>query len=91
MMGKKRKPERREPVCSFCGGDQNAVSRMIKSSDDEIYICSECVLLCMEILINRKSLDIDVLGDLSTLIIKNYRDHKRVGGIDAAGGRWQGL
>jgi ATP-dependent Clp protease ATP-binding subunit ClpX len=36
-------------ICSFCHRDQNEVARLI-SGPEEVYICDECVGLCVEIL-----------------------------------------
>ena len=36
-------------ICSFCHRTHDQVDRLIASPDD-VYICDECVLLCVEIL-----------------------------------------
>ncbi len=38
--------------CSFCGKSQDSIERMIASPKERpgTYICSECVLVCVEIL-----------------------------------------
>lgn len=40
-------------VCSFCGKSEKEVKRMITSVNADI--CNECVLLCMEALIDAQA------------------------------------
>lgn len=47
-----------EPECSFCGRPSRFVEKMIAGPD--IFVCNECVLLCVEIL-NGKSASDDTL------------------------------
>ncbi|MBY6838752.1 ClpX C4-type zinc finger protein [Clostridium botulinum] len=39
--------------CDFCGKDQTQVKKMINSNN--VDICEECVLLCMDVLIKETS------------------------------------
>lgn len=39
--------------CDFCGKDQTQVKRMIHANN--VDICEECVLLCMDVLIKETS------------------------------------
>lgn len=41
-------PKREEIRCSFCGKPQNMVEKIITGSG--VYICDECVKLCMSII-----------------------------------------
>ena len=36
--------------CSFCGREEDQVTRLISGPSDEVYICDECVDLCKELL-----------------------------------------
>ncbi|MBN2259614.1 MAG: ATP-dependent Clp protease ATP-binding subunit ClpX [Clostridiales bacterium] len=44
--------------CSFCGKSQDQVKRLIAGPD--VYICDECVHLCMEIISEDEVIDIDI-------------------------------
>ncbi len=37
-------------ICSFCERSEDEVKRLIAGPDDDIFICDECVALCVEIL-----------------------------------------
>jgi ClpX C4-type zinc finger len=38
----------RELACSFCGKSQSSVRKLVAGS--KVYICNECVYLCVEII-----------------------------------------
>lgn len=42
----------KDPYCSFCGKDQHQVKRLI--AGPVVFICNECVELCMSILREEK-------------------------------------
>ena len=44
-------------ACSFCGKKQHQVWRLIAGPG--VYICSECILLCVEMLIDGSQADLD--------------------------------
>lgn len=39
-------------VCNFCGRNQDEVKLMITSGDNKGDICNECVLVCIQALID---------------------------------------
>ncbi len=38
-----------DPVCSFCGRKKSDGNRRFIAGPDRVYICDECVELCVEI------------------------------------------
>ena len=52
MRFRRRAPSARKPTatltCSFCGKHQRQVNKLIAGPD--VYICNECVDLCVEII-----------------------------------------
>lgn len=48
MAGKKTSMGREKLHCSFCGKEQDAVKRLVAGPG--VYICDECIALCMEII-----------------------------------------
>jgi len=71
-------------VCSFCGKAQGEVKRLIAGPG--VYICNECVDLCMDILEEDfENLDVDLsLAELPKPIeIKKILDEYVIGQQDA--------
>jgi len=54
------------PRCSFCGHTQDEVNRLVRGQEDDVYICSDCVDLCSELLKDQEESD-----DFSHLDIKS--------------------
>jgi ATP-dependent Clp protease ATP-binding subunit ClpX len=48
--------------CSFCGKSQNEVEKLVAGAN--IYICNECVSLCVEIITEEKESDENLKNDL---------------------------
>ena len=52
------RPDRRPPTaarrCSFCGKREHQVEQMI-TSKNSVHICSECVVLCGEIIATHRA------------------------------------
>jgi ATP-dependent Clp protease ATP-binding subunit ClpX len=65
-MGQRQAPS--VQLCSFCHRSQDDVDRLISGPDD-VYICDECVSLCVEILEEEKQQEKkeSALGDISAL------------------------
>jgi len=60
-------------TCSFCGKNQEEVSKLIAGPN--VYICDECVDLCNEIVMDSADKDIDESLSLSILKPKEIHDH----------------
>jgi len=54
------------PECSFCDKNSLEVSKMIAAAQEGVYICDECIELCMEVLKQDKSTDIEIDGEIPT-------------------------
>jgi hypothetical protein len=48
-----------DPVCSFCQKKRSDGNRRVIAGPDRVYICDECVDLCVEILEETRGLDWD--------------------------------
>ena len=74
-----------EVRCSFCGKPQSQAKRLI--SGNGVYICDECVELCMDIIADEDSLH---RGRKMTLAVAVYNHYKRIffsgedGGVEIA-------
>lgn len=75
--------DRHKLKCSFCGKTQDQVKRLIAGPD--VYVCDECVYLCMEIITedNVGSTDINLENLLKPNEIKNILDQYVIGQEDA--------
>ncbi len=60
-------------TCSFCGKNQEEVSKLIAGPN--VYICDECVDLCNEIVMDSADKDIDESLSLGILKPKEIHDH----------------
>lgn len=72
--------------CSFCGKTQNEVKRLI--SGPNVYICDECIQVCMDILeedhlLNDESIDLEDMVLPTPMEIKKSLDDYVVGQDDA--------
>lgn len=72
--------------CSFCGKSQNEVKRLI--SGPNVYICDECIQVCMDILeedhlLNDESIDLEDMVLPTPMEIKKSLDDYVVGQDDA--------
>ncbi len=71
--------ERKQLRCSFCGKTQDQVRRLIAGPN--VYICDECVELCMEIIKEELSetFDVEMSGILKPAKIKEILDQYVIG------------
>ncbi len=60
--------EKPQDRCSFCGKSQVQVKRLI-AGPGAVYICEQCVQLCMEIISEENAQGADSTGDAITLIL----------------------
>lgn len=58
-------------VCSFCGRDRDETDRLFASANGEVFICSDCVELCSEMLLNRH---MEPQSDFSNVALPKPKD-----------------
>lgn len=82
-----------KPCCSFCGKSASNSRKLIQGTNENIFICNECVDMCMDIFDTEFKYDKDIIGDNFDLLnsikqykpidIKNYLDMYVVGQDEA--------
>jgi len=63
--------------CSFCGNHKDSVKKLIVG--DDVAICSDCIELCNNLLVDEPSKDKDNEKSFDPITIKNYLDEHVIG------------